>query len=110
MKPTVNPRRISHLVAVARTTSALVFVAGGTVLLGWQLDTVVMTSMLPGRVAMNPVTALGFMLAAGALWVSLTPSSTRGPRSIRTGRVAAVLLMLIGAVTLTGYAVGVNLG
>src|SRR5262245_24286642 len=107
MKPPVDPRRLSRLLAVARATSVMAVVGGGTVLLGWQLAPLILTSILPGRVAMNPVTALGFMVAAGGLWLSLTPTSTWSKRTVR---VAAVLLAVIGMVTLIGYAIGANLG
>jgi signal transduction histidine kinase/DNA-binding response OmpR family regulator len=110
MTPVVDPRRVSRLLAVSRATSVLSFVGGGTVLLGWQLDLVVLTSILPGRVAMNPLTALGFMLAAAALWLSLPPAASPGPQSGRAARAAATLVALIGAVTLVGYAIGTNLG
>jgi signal transduction histidine kinase/DNA-binding response OmpR family regulator/HPt (histidine-containing phosphotransfer) domain-containing protein len=110
MTPAVDPHRSAHLLAVARAASVLGLVGGGTILLGWQLDVVVLTSVLPGRVAMNPVTALGFLLAAAALWWSLPHSPAEDPESSRAARVAAVLLVLIGVVTLTGYAIGGNIG
>ncbi|HET9480811.1 MAG TPA: ATP-binding protein, partial [Candidatus Polarisedimenticolia bacterium] len=69
-----------------------------------------LTSILPGRVAMNPLTALGFMLAAVALWLSLPLASARDPWFSRAARVTAALVALIGAVTLAGYAIGANLG
>ncbi|HEY7141282.1 MAG TPA: response regulator [Methylomirabilota bacterium] len=110
MKPTVDPRRASRLQAVAQAASILGVAGGGTVLLGWQLDVAPLTSILPGRVAMNPMTALGFMLAALALRASLPLPATRGAGFRRIARAAAVLLALIGAVTLAGYAIGTNLG
>ena len=106
----VDPHRGSRLLVVSRAASVLGFVGGGAVLVGWQLDVAVLTSILPGRVAMNPLTALGFMLAAVALWLSLPSASVRGLESSRVVRVAAALVALIGAVTLAGYAIGANLG
>ncbi len=110
MKPVVDARRVSRLLAVSRAASVLGVLGGGAVLLGWQLDVAVLTSILPGRVAMNPLTALGFVLAAVALWLSLPFASARGSGFGRAARVAAVVLALIGAVTLAGYAIGANLG
>src|SRR5262245_41090147 len=110
MRPIVDSRRITRLLAASRAASVLVFVGGGTVLLGWQLDAIVLTSVLPGRVAMNPVTALGFMLAAVALWLSLPPLSTPNSAFTRTARAMAALLVLIGTITLAGYVIGTNLG
>jgi signal transduction histidine kinase/CheY-like chemotaxis protein len=110
MKPVVDPRRVSRLQALSRATSALGLAGGGTVLLGWQLDVAALTSILPGRVAMNPLTALTFMLAAVTLWLSLPSASARGPRLARAAHVTAALVALVGAVTLAGYAIGANVG
>jgi signal transduction histidine kinase/DNA-binding response OmpR family regulator len=110
MKPVVDPRRVSRVVTLSRAASMVGGIGGGTVLLGWQLDVALLTSFLPGRVAMNPLTALGFILAAGALWLSLPPASAPGRGFRRAARVAAALVALIGGVTLAGYAIGANLG
>ena len=110
MKPIVDPHRGSRLLVVSRAASVLGFVGGGAVLVGWQLDVAVLTSILPGRVAMNPLTALGFMLAAVALWLSLPSAAAGAPGFSRAARVAAALVAVIGAVTLAGYAIGTNLG
>jgi two-component system, sensor histidine kinase and response regulator len=110
MKPMVDPRRVSGLLAVSRAASVVGFVGGGTVLVGWQLDAPALTSILPGRVAMNPLTALGFMLAAVALWTCLPTASARSAELGRVARLAAALVALVGGVTLAGYAIGLNLG
>src|SRR5262245_39769294 len=110
MKPVVDPRRVSRLQAVSRAASALAVAGGGAVLVGWQLDVAARTSILPGRVAMNPVTALAFMLTAVALWLSLPSASPRSRRLGRAARVTGVVVALIGAVTLAGYAFGANVG
>src|SRR5262249_2517977 len=44
------------------------------------------------------------------LWLSLPAASARGRRPGLAARAAAVLVALIGAVTLAGYATGANLG
>jgi signal transduction histidine kinase/DNA-binding response OmpR family regulator len=110
MKPMVDPRRVSGVLAVSRAASVVGFVGGGTVLVGWQLDAPALTSILPGRVAMNPLTALGFMLAAVALWTCLPTASARSAELGRVARLAAALVALVGSVTLAGYAIGLNLG
>src|SRR5262249_24703675 len=109
MNPLVDPRRVPRLVGVSWVASALAFAEGAVVLVGWQLDSPLLTSILPGRVAMNPVSALGFMLSAVALWLCLSPVSARGHGRGRVARVAAVSLASIGVVTLAGYAMGTNL-
>jgi len=88
---TVNPRRIAALVFVSQALSGCVLVMGGSVLLGWQLD-------------MNPLTALALMLAAGALWLA------GGGRRQQIARVVALLVVVIGLVTVAGYLAGQNTG
>ena len=89
--------------------SALTLVIGGAALLGWQLDLPYLRAMLPGHVAMNPVTALAFMLAAGSLWCQTAPFGAR--REVWwAARVAASLVVLVGVVTIAGYVLGGNLG
>jgi hypothetical protein len=110
MRAASDRRRIALLTALSLVTSGAVILMGGLVLLGWHLDVPTLTSILPGRVAMNPTTALAFALAAGSLWLSPATSSVRGDRIRSVASAAAGLVMLIGLVTLAGYAVGKNLG
>jgi signal transduction histidine kinase/DNA-binding response OmpR family regulator/HPt (histidine-containing phosphotransfer) domain-containing protein len=106
----VDPRRFSRLIAVSRATSGVVVIGCALILLGWLLDVALLKTMLPGQVAMNPTTAVAFILAAGALWLASPRTATRGPWIRRAAWAAAGLVVLIGAVTLAGYAIGVNLG
>jgi len=107
-----NPRRLAALRAISRVTSLLVIVAGGVALLGWQLGIAEFSSFLPGRVAMNPLTAVGFILAAGSLWLQQArPAETvQGARLRRAAQVSAGLVIAIGVTTLIGYAIADNLG
>ncbi len=92
-------------------TAASVFavVIAGIALLGWQLDLPILSTFLPGRVAMNPMTALAVVLAAGSLW--LQASSFGDRRELRwVARGAASLVVLVGVVTVAGYVSGENPG
>jgi signal transduction histidine kinase/DNA-binding response OmpR family regulator len=90
--------------------SVLVIIGSGVVLVGWQLDLTVLTTVLTGRVAMNPVTALTFALAGGVLWLSCPAASPLPPGIRRVALAAAGLVTLMGLVTLAGYLIGKNLG
>ena len=81
--------------AVAAIAAALV---GTLVLAGWWLDVSMLRSGLGIGVAMNPTTAVGFVLAAASLW-STDPNSTDNGFH-RVGRACADGVVLIGALKL----------
>jgi signal transduction histidine kinase/CheY-like chemotaxis protein len=112
VEASVNPRRRAALRGLSRATSLFVVMVGGLVLLGWQLGSVELTSVVPGRTAMNPVAALGFLLAAGSLWFLQEREDEAGQRTRASvmGQVAAGLVLAIGGITLIGYSIGGNLG
>ena len=70
---TSEPSRRLHSVLTTASCAAAGAVAGMgvLVLLGWALDVEFLKSLLhPNRVAMNPLTAVCFVLAGAALWLS----------------------------------------
>src|SRR2546422_874722 len=93
---------------MSRAASGFALVVSGSVLLGWQFDLPILRSILPGRAAMSPLTAVTFVLIATALW--LETESSGGHRPIRwLARAAASLALLVGLVTVFGYDLGENL-
>lgn len=104
--------RASSVHRLARGLSAAVALSGCLVLAGWLLDSPVLKSLIPGLVAMNPITAAAFVLAALSLWWSAAePGGLLGPGwRCRAAFAAAALVALIGALTLFGYLTGTNLG
>jgi signal transduction histidine kinase/DNA-binding response OmpR family regulator len=92
---------------MSRVMSLFVSGVGCLVLIGWKLDVARLTSGLPAHVAMNPLSACGFILAAGTVWLLQEPV---GKVARRAARVGAGLVMVIGGTTLIGYAIGDNLG
>jgi hypothetical protein len=88
--------RARHLVTLSRAVCVFIALVAALVLIGWAFDVDPLKGGLPGQVAMNPITAVAFGLAAMALW--------------RMSRIAAALVALIGAVTLLGYVAGDNPG
>jgi signal transduction histidine kinase/CheY-like chemotaxis protein len=109
---TDNPRRIAAMRALSRVLLWIVVLVGGLALVGWQLDVETLKSVLPGRVAMNPLTALGLLLAAGSLWLldAGGAAAVRHVWSLRAARITASVVLTIGVVTACGYAVGENVG
>lgn len=69
------------------------------VLTGWALGIPMLTSVVPGMVAMNSVTAIAFALAGGALYLSVSSPAGWQPRAaIGLG----VLVALLGLLKLGG--------
>src|SRR5215470_14966459 len=108
----LDPRRVAGMRALSRALLRVVLLIGGLALAGWLLNLDALKSILPGRVAMNPLTALAFLVAATSLW--LLEAESRGfPRRVWMRRVAwggAAIVATIGLVTLLGYALGENIG
>ena len=90
---------------VSEATGVIAILVGGFVLLGWTLDIEVLKRVLPGLVAMNPATAVAFVLAGAALLLFLpTDAEDRGLG--RVGRGLALPVALIGLLKLTGLLSG----
>jgi PAS domain S-box-containing protein len=76
------------------------------VLVGWGLDARSVTGLLPGFAAMEPLTALGFILCGASLWASaLRPSVV----SLTISKLLAAAVILFGAATLLEYGTGSDL-
>ena len=78
----------------SRVSSAVVAAVGAVVLCGWAFDLPVLRSINPGWTAMNPLTALCFILSGVALWVA-RPAPHR--RRAWHGWVTAVCAGLVAA-------------
>ncbi len=103
-----DPRTPRLLEPAAKLASAAVIAVALLVLVGWQLDLELLKSLMhPARVAMNPLTAVAFMIAAGALWL-LEPAS-RSSRRHAVGVGLALIVAVVGAGRLIGYYGGWNL-
>ena len=81
---------------------------GASVMLGWIFDVNALQTVLPGMASMKFNTALGFLLAGVGLAMSqegLAPAALR--QSLAS--FVAIVVVLLGAVTLAEYASGVSL-
>ncbi|MGH7955095.1 MAG: hypothetical protein ACREOZ_03960, partial [Gloeomargaritales cyanobacterium] len=104
-----NDVRLTNcLKSFSRWDGWIVASGGVVVLVGWLFGNEVLKRILPGLVSMNPVTALGFILAGISLtcyWLA----ETRPAYKWECGRVAACLLMVIGTLKLGEYIFGWHL-
>jgi signal transduction histidine kinase len=92
-------------VAAARGLASFAGALGLTALLGWWLGVPALTSVVPGYVSMKPNTALGLMLAGGALWLLAPLRGQPGERTARWGGLAlGAACAAVGAITLLEYA------
>jgi PAS domain S-box-containing protein len=82
---------------------------GAVVLLGWLADWEVCKQVLPGMAAMNPVTAVCFMLSGASLWLLQQgeAASIAGPK-LQVIRACAIVVGLVGLLQLGGYLTGWN--
>jgi signal transduction histidine kinase/CheY-like chemotaxis protein/HPt (histidine-containing phosphotransfer) domain-containing protein len=104
--------RAGKIESLSRASSVFVMLVGLVVLLGWGLDVGHLKGGLPGQTAMNPTTAIALIVAGGALWMEHR-MRRGGSVSVSNGaaiRAAAILIVLVGMITLAGYAIGQNLG
>ena len=86
----------------SRICGALVALVGILVLLGWAADVEALKRVAPGLVAMNPLTALAFVL--GGICLSLSAQKTSGTVVGRgVAMVCAVAVALIGLLKFGGY-------
>jgi PAS domain S-box-containing protein len=91
----------------------LVGAAAMLVLLGWALGIEALKRLSPAWVAMNPMTALMFLLGATALWLQRDPAAglraageTASANHQRLARVLAVAVATVGAVKLGEHFAG----
>ena len=87
------------IVSTACASAAIALSAGA--LVGWWLDIELLKSAIPGRVKMNPITALALMTAGAALLLSAGPD--RPPPARRLAQGLAALVVLAGGVRLGTY-------
>src|SRR5438045_1185985 len=81
----------------------VVFAVGVLVLIGWQFDIELLKRISPKFVAMNPMSAVGFLLAATSLQLR-----GREKNSVTRflSQVAAAGVLLIGLIKILEYATG----
>ncbi len=88
-------------------SGAVVILVGLLTLVGWQFDEPHLRSILPGHVAMNPVTAVCFILAGLSLVLRRGAVS---PAARSAGMVCAWAVVLVGSAKIAGLALHLDLG
>jgi two-component system, sensor histidine kinase and response regulator len=88
--------------------SLLAILVGCLVLVGWTLDVGVLERVLPGLVAMNPVSAVGFVLAGVSAW--LLQEERAGGRVRWIARGCALVVAVVGLLGLLQVLIGWEFG
>ena len=97
-----SPRLVAALRFLSGAAGWIAVAVGCLILIGWLLGIETLKTILPGLVAMNPATAVAFILAGA----SLRLLDRAGPLS----RALAVAVALIGLIKLAGILFGFDLG
>jgi diguanylate cyclase (GGDEF)-like protein/PAS domain S-box-containing protein len=108
MTASSQDQHIQTLKNISKIASVVTMLIGGATLLGWWLNLPVLKSILPQLASMKANSALGFLLGGLALWLLQTKSNQ--PRLLLLRRACAVLVTLIGLLTLSEYLFHGNLG
>jgi signal transduction histidine kinase len=91
-----------------RATGAAAAIVGCLVLAGWILDADVLKRIIPGLVAMNPATAMAFILVGVSLWMLRSGEVSRSARRISRG--LAVVVALVGLTKIVQIVFGWEFG
>ncbi len=102
------PSLSASLRTLSRGTSIFAVLVGCLVLVGWTFDVEGLKRILPGLVAMNPVTALTFILAGASLGLLGTEGGDR--RLVRLARGLALIVAIVGLLKLVEISSGVDVG
>src|SRR3712207_650278 len=88
------PGLVSFFKTFARASSVVAVLVGCAVLAAWSLDVGVLGRFLPGLLAMNPLVALGFVLAGVSAWLLQEGRATGRMRGV--ARACALVVVLFG--------------
>ncbi len=91
-----------------QSAAVAVMAMGALVLTGWALNVEALKTVLPGFASMKANTALGLVLAGAALWLLADEGAAQWRR--RAGLAGAVIVTLLGLLTLGQYLFGANFG
>src|SRR5262245_21257311 len=107
LEPAIDPARVASLRLLSLGACFFVALVVGVVGLGWLLESELLKIALPGQSAMNPTSALSFVLAAVALWIYHRRASASSAMG-RAARAFAAIVIVLGVATLIRYCTGID--
>jgi diguanylate cyclase (GGDEF)-like protein len=102
------PRVVAALHRIAHVASAIPIAVGVLVLFGWSANIEMLKRIVPGLKAMNPTSAIGFILLGASL--TLIVHRERSRAAHRVARIFALAVFAIAILKLFSLATGVDLG
>jgi prepilin signal peptidase PulO-like enzyme (type II secretory pathway) len=93
---------------IPTVASTVTVIVGCLVLVGWILNVDVLKRIVPGLVAMNPTTAVAFILAGVSLWLLRTQGADRTTRNI--AQACAAVVAIVGLIKLVQLGFGWEFG
>ncbi len=101
----------SALVLYAKLAALIATALGVSVLIGWTGDIAILKSVIPGKVAMRPNTAISFVLCGIALWLQTIERAevVLSQARKRAASVCSVIVAAIGAASLFEYLTEIDL-
>jgi serine phosphatase RsbU (regulator of sigma subunit) len=103
---------VAILKKVCRVFCAVAVAVGAFALLGWILDNERLKCVVPGLVAMNPMTATAFILSGIALCILRDEPTDEDRKMRRIAQVCTAIVLIIGLLKLlelvTGWHIGVD--
>lgn len=99
---------IASLQSFSKKASVTVILIGCVVIVGWIFNIAMLKSILPGLVTMKANTATGFILGGLSLWLKHQQPTQLTMR--RTAFGCAILVLLIGLLTMMEYGLHIDLG
>lgn len=97
---TAIPGRLLSLRSVSIAASVVAILVGCLVLLGWVLDVEILKRIIPGLNAMNPTTAIAFVLAGLSLLLLRDDQTSQRRRSAQGCALAVALVGVLKLVKL----------
>ncbi|MEJ7872561.1 MAG: PAS domain S-box protein, partial [Rubrobacteraceae bacterium] len=107
-KSTDIPGFLKLINVVPKAAIAVAVLVGCLVLAGWLLEVEILKRVFPGLVAMNPATALAFILAGASLL--LLQAQDKPLRLLRLAQGLAFVVALVGLLKLVGILFGWDFG
>src|SRR4051812_35892855 len=101
-----DPRMVAVARAIAGVCYCVIAATAVVALAGWTFRVDVLKGAMPGSVPMNPLTALGFLVAVASLVILSRIEAGPGWRSRQFAQVLAIVVVFIGAQRLFAYFVG----